>query len=278
MYEYGAVLVYAWASESKINENCFRQTCLPYFQELMGWIPDSKSGRSSVTANLCGLPTMYERFRLLSASFYGSIVGLPTTHPLRVVLQRRGPPLAKTAFAAQLSTNMLYNNFLTTAKPEGNLKTAFHRFLRRRLKEVIAEQAHQNHLTSLIPFSSRQKSGQCFADCSLEASMPEQELLFKYRHGLFMFNFNCGCKTEKYKRGHEQCAKLPQPVKLTQQDLANKKAMELSFSLDPEAQFTDVDFLLNSERLTNAAKILVTIKHALRQEHGLLQQEAANVE
>ena len=71
-----------------------------------------------------------------------------------------------------------------------------------------------------------------------------------------------------YRRLYKTCSRLPYPVSLTKaKKLAKRKIWESSSSINPDAAFIDVDFLLNIAKLSRASIILSNVKAALKATH-----------
>ena len=143
---------------------------------------------------------------------------------------------------------------------------------------MIAKQALSRSVLKVIPPSSRLTTGHLFADITLSAPPRGQDLLFRYRTGMFMSGCACKCLDEKgvrfrFRRGHENCHALPHAHRLSKLQRMEKVQMRNRLHLRPTDKFTDVDFLLACGDLTTATKILFVTKRALQAEYVLLQEE-----
>lgn len=272
MYEYGAPLVWAWACENAKNRSSFYAS-LQGFNDLIGWIANGSTIRHLVTANLCGILPLDARFQLLRTGFHCAVHETGKTHPLRITLARVGERSSRTLFGHNLRDDRLWSEFISTWDKVRKPKVALARFLRKWHRKIISKEAQGAHLTRLIPLETRKVPGLYLADVSLSAPITAQELLFQYRRGLFMFNFTCGCQPPApFHRGHETCHALPQPIQLVKSDRKAKADMLKILDLQP-TQVTDVDFLLNTGRLDNAALILEQVKAALRKVNAMAKAE-----
>ena len=144
------------------------------------------------------------------------------------------------------------------------IKQALQKFLAMKKRQMIFEPPKlDRHLLRLIPSQSRNVPGLSLADASLAAPARHQEMLFKYRIGQFMIHCMCICDAEKlFTRGHEECVSDKQALSLTKAERAAKMKMQARLP-DVGGKFTIVDFLLNTNQLDRAIKILVTAKAAL---------------
>ena len=68
MFEYGAPLVWAWATENPRNQEAFCKSCSS-FKHLMAWISNTSESKHLLTANLCGLTTLKSRFQHLKTAY-----------------------------------------------------------------------------------------------------------------------------------------------------------------------------------------------------------------
>jgi hypothetical protein len=127
---------------------------------------------------------------------------------------------------------------------------------------MVQKEASQKHLTKVIAPGLRKVPGLFMADISLAAPIFQQEILFRYRQGSFMFGFRYKYNLDKgFKRGHESCSLLPHPSRLTKAE--RKQKQELAKRLKDSGLVTDVDILLNNRQLDRAAKVLMSAKTAL---------------
>jgi len=272
MFEYGAPLVQAWASETSQNSRLFQESTA-CFRELMAWVARGSGSRYNVTANLCGLLPLRTRFQQLATLYQLVIDRIGQCNPLRQVFNSLGPPSSLTAFAYRLRDDPAWFAFKKTANFIPDVKTALQRYVKAWHMESLLAEAQGAHLTALIPFISRKVPGLFRADVSLSAPMPAQEMLFQYRHGMFMFNSSCICEPNtRFQRGHETCRMLPYLVRLTKSERLKKAMMQEELQLD-DGKLTDVDFLLNTARLSEAAVILSTVKQALRKIYSNIQKD-----
>ena len=274
MFEYGAPLVWAWASEDRQNHESFQRGC-EGFKDLMAWISNTSDSRHLVTANLCGLSIVGERFRRLGTAYQFIIDQMSTDNPLKQALHQANSFSLLHSFPDRLRNNPGYARFKQTSNLEPTVRSALSRFLRKELHQTVQQEAATSHLTSLIPISSRKVPGLLLADISLSAPIPVQSVLLQYRRGVFMFNSVCACNTEvKFHRGHESCRALRSPLKLSRAQKHQKQEMQARLLLSGGI-FTDIDYLLNSGRLKDATTVLFHIQRALRQIYKEVQIKEA---
>jgi hypothetical protein len=165
-----------------------------------------------------------------------------------------------------LQSDEAFAVFKSTSNLEPTVRSSLSRFLRKTLQLTVESEALHSHLTSIVPFSSRQVPGLQFADISLAASVHAQNMLFKYRRGVLMFGMTCVC-LEPFQRGHEEvCRILRVPCLLSRRDQENKRRMKSSLPLI-RFKFTDIDYLLNTGRLEDVIQILLDIRGQLHQQY-----------
>lgn len=262
MFEYGAPLVWAWATENTHNRESFRHGTSG-FKDLMAWIGNTSDSRYLVTSNLCGLSSLDERFRRLGVAYQLIIEQMSPQNPLTQVLAQAHSSSTLSSFPKSLAHNAGYAKFKQVTNFQPTLRLALSRFLRQELQQTLYQESLTSHLTSLIPMSSRNVPGLSFADISLAAPIPVQSMFLQYRRGVFMFNSRCACDPEiKFHRGHETCLALVTPFQLSREQRRQKLQMQTKLSLSGST-FTDVDFLLNSGRLKEAGVFLRDIQRQL---------------
>ena len=228
MFEYGAPLVWAWAQE--YQEEFYQATT--EWKTLMGWITNTSSRRYLLTANLCGLSTLEGRFTHLRASYQLILDNMEEKSPLKQLLAQSQLRHSSTlSFINNLQTDDTLTQFKNLHYIQPISKASLSIFLRERLQQAIDFEAHKAHLTSIIPFISRQVPGLRFADISLSASVYAQDLLFKYRRGQLLFGMKCICG-KLFQRGHEEtCHALKISCQLSRQDREKKREMKSSLLL-----------------------------------------------
>ena len=132
-------------------------------------------------------------------------------NPLSQVLAVANPISALRLFPRHLKNQTLYNEFKTGSRSEPNIRKGLGSFLQKELYKTIQSEAFNSHLSALVPMESRKAPTLRFADISLAAPVADQDLLLRYRQGIFMFNSICACGPSiKFHRGHEGCPKLTQ--------------------------------------------------------------------
>src|SRR5436853_3740132 len=110
MFEYGAPLVWAWATETTFNRDSFRRSTLG-FKDLMAWIGNASGSWHLVTSNLCGLSLLDERFRCLGVAYQLSLEQMSPQNPLTQVLTQAHSSSALSSFAISLVNNLGYSRF-----------------------------------------------------------------------------------------------------------------------------------------------------------------------
>lgn len=275
MLEYGAPLVWAWASESRTNHRTFT-AAIERHRELMGWIANSSADRHRVTANLCGLTSLESRFQRLRTGYQLVLQQMPPTHPLSVILARVQRLSSLHGFAAALTVDPDYAAFQSTLAGSGPTKLRLGHYLRRRYRQALQDEAGHAHLTRLIPFASRRVPGLGLADLSLSLPRLEQAMLFSYRRGVFLRGYRCVCGIAAFTRGHETCPALDHPIRLTR---AERRQKEQSLQrLPPGSNLTDVDFLINTNQLQRATILLASVARQLQQAHHEVQKAQSALE
>lgn len=268
MFEYGAPLIMAWMDGSTANEEAFADATSDY-GTLVGWIGRCATDRHLLTANLCGLTNLYTRFAHLRTAYVPIADCFPFDSPLKVLHDSSPRP----KFIANLFNSQIWTSFKATSNFEPTVTKALKGHLRQLQCQSLRSSPPKRHLLEVIPFESRLVHGHPFADITLSAPIPSQEMLFKYRQGKFMFDTVCRCMKPtdrghegKYRRAHETCPTLPQPVYLSQRELITKNAMKASLPIsNSRRHFTDVDFLLNTGQFGRAVLILSTVRSSLLQ-------------
>jgi hypothetical protein len=272
MFEYGAPLVWAWAQESPANMNQF-ETSTHAFQDLMAWVGNYAGGRHGITANLCGLLSIRDRFQQLATAYQLILERLAKSNPLKQLLTLTTPNPGPQQFLQCLDQDPLFARFRRAGDFEPSIKKALARFLRRYHHEKVVEDAARASLTRLIPLRSRRVQGLYMADVSLSGPIAKQEWLFQYRRGVFMLNYTCVCHPQvKFRRGHEDCTAIDRPLSLTFGEKRLKWLMRVELDIE-EAKFTDVDFLLNIGRTESVVEILLSIRNQLRQVYAKSKRE-----
>jgi hypothetical protein len=262
MFEYGAPLVCAWAKENPSNQDAFDASCSS-FKDLMAWISNS-DGRHTITANLCGLSTLGQRFQRLKTAYQLSIDQMSPESPLKQLLEQSNAFSSLHSFSYNLGHDPDYLRFRQTSTLQPSLRTALCRFLQKELRTAVESESQNSHLTALIPFESRKVPGLPWADISLAAPASAQNRRFQYRRGHFMFNSICACDPEvRFHRGHETCPSLKSLLRLTRQQRHDREQMQLKLNL--VSLFTDIDYLLNSGQLQYADLVLLDIWKKLQQ-------------
>jgi hypothetical protein len=111
---------------------------------------------------------------------------------------------------------------------------------------------------------SRSISALLGADCVFLAPLEYQQNFVRYRIGRFQLGKTCVCDPNLiFRRGHERCRHLPQPVQLSGSEKRRKAEMAKQLGIDALASFTDIDFLLNLRQYRRAGRALAAIRKAL---------------
>jgi hypothetical protein len=256
MFEFGAPLVQTWITSTTGGYLIFNKATVEW-KYIMAWIGGGTLRRDRVTANLLGLLPPRERFAQLKTQYQWVIRQLSAANPLRVLLQKRRP---KRSFLGMLDRDDAFGKYEVlpnrgTEPKQG--KQRLHAFLRLQHQETIDKLAQKAKMTKIIPMDSRNVPGLFCADVTLRAPAEEQHLLFAYRRNTFGTKKKCSCGKE-YHRMHENCPELPHPVRLSHED-RRKKALMFAGLHDKERKVTDIDYLLNTGRLVEAATILKAV-------------------
>jgi len=106
MFEYGAPLVWAWAKEDAANRSHFNASATGV-KELMAWIGNYSGGRHRVTANLCGLLLVQDRFQHLHTTYHHVLKQMTITNPLGGLVSQAHPQSRNHAFLQGLSEDVL---------------------------------------------------------------------------------------------------------------------------------------------------------------------------
>jgi hypothetical protein len=265
MFEYGAPLVSAWAVQ---NLAAFDRATGD-FKELMAWISNSANNRYMITANLCGLSALQQRFQRLRTAYQLVIEQMIPESPMKQLLRQPNLGHGASSFIQNLRRDTHFTRFRNNSNFEPTIHIALSRFLRRELVSTIQSESEHSHLTSLVPFHSRRVPGLFMADITLSAPVPKQNMLLQYRRGLFMRRAKCLCG-DSFGRGHETCTALKVSRRLSRAEWQEKMKMRRDLSLTG-TKFTDIDFLLGAEQVRDAAMILTEIRDQLREEYKRIQ-------
>jgi hypothetical protein len=105
--------------------------------------------------------------------------------PLRLALRSDFP---KATFGYHLQRSACFDRWKSASIAPKDARKSLEHFLLCRRRDVIAETAKRKHLTAIVPFDSRLSSGFRFADSTLEALLHLQDMLFRYRRGVWQFH------------------------------------------------------------------------------------------
>jgi hypothetical protein len=268
MFEFGGPLVESWRRSSKINKQAFAEAFKPW-RKFMTWVNGGSKSSSRLTANLLGLVPCAKRFQQLKTQYQLVIKQLSKENPLYRILHTNSHT---SAFTRALRSDQTFNAFLLTASPESDLKVQLQTHLVKLRRDIIHQEAQKAKMSRIIPMESRKVPGLFLADITLAAPIPAQRMLFAYRRNCFGQKKKCPCG-QPYLRTHEICSYLPHPLPLSLED--RRKKAKMFSHLDPDdAKVTDLDYLLNSNRLDEATKALTAIStklgEAYHEEHSAL--------
>jgi hypothetical protein len=265
MFEYGAPLVFAWACQNETNMKAFHSGTEGW-KDLVGWILNCSPDGSAVGANLCGVLEPAIRFRHLHTSFQRLLsLGTPES-PLNACLASRallprgdcGKPFLDNLRDAPEWAPIACE----TASPSCS-RRLLRLYLRRSRRSAILISCSLRHLSRLTA-GSRSTTALLGADCVFLAPLGYQQNFVRYRMGRFQLGKTCVCdQNVMFRRGHEKCRHLPQPIQLSGLEKRRKADMAKRLSIDAFASFTDIDFLLNLRQYHRAGRALAAVRKAL---------------
>jgi hypothetical protein len=281
MFEYGAPLVWAWATQSPCNMSAFKQAA-DGWKDLVSWIVTCDRNCYGVAANLCGLVEPAVRFGHLHTAFQRLLAQSQSDNPLKLAGSRLlQNDSSNCSFIIKLKSNQDWKMFRSTGDDKPTLRLALRHFLRRRKEASVLKDARSRHLTS-ITACSRSMNVLHMADVALLAPIQHQQAALKYRMGTFMFGTMCVCDPHRrFGRGHEACPHLPQLIRLSKMEQRQKKRMIQTLLLDRSRRFTDVDFLINKQHFHRVLPYLSAIRNALKTIHHqrmLAAEEASQLD
>lgn len=257
MFEYGAPLVSAWLQQSHRRYEEL-QPARQQWQRLIYWIGHASQSRAGASANLLGLLPIRERFQQLRTQYQRILHALPVRNPLKALIYSE---TACTRWLRSFQYDAEYDAFHRAYDGQTDLYSALIKHLRQWKQHWIEKDAKRRSLTALIPMTSRITKTPHMADITLTAPSNAQSTLFRYRQGMFACRRTCVCE-ETFTRGHESCDHLPQPIRLTADEIIEKNEEMAHF--DGVSKYTDVDYLLNHGKLHEAWTILSAVDVALK--------------
>ena len=281
MFEYGAPLVWAWATQSPPNMSAFKQAT-DGWKDLVSWIVTCDRDSYGMAANLCGLVEPAVRFGHLHIAFQRLLAQSQSDNPLKLAGSRLlCSDSSNGSFVVKLTSNEDWKVFESTGDDKPTLRLALRRFVQKRKEASVLKDARSRHLTN-ITACSRSTHSLHMADVALMAPIQHQQAVLKYRMGTFMFGTICVCDPHKrFGRGHETCPYLPQLIRLLKMEQRQKKAMIKTLLLDRSRRFTDVDFLINMLQFHRVFPYLSAIRNALKTIHHrrmLVAEETAQLD
>lgn len=250
--EYGAPLVWAWASQ---DPHRWTQANSGW-KELMQWIANGKHGWR-LSQNLLGLPALPDRFETLHSTFLFDLQRAEPSNPLRRMLFQPG---TGGAYRRALRESPLLTAWRRSTAAGALDKAALHRYQRTRTGQKLACEAHRSHMTALT-WESRLRTGMSYADRTLQAPQHMQDTFFQYRRGVWSFRFVHRCANRTFRRGDEECACQGRIARLSRRDRRMKNLERAR--VGNRGLFTNVDFLLNSGQWYRAYGLLQQVRAGL---------------
>lgn len=263
MITYGAPLVYAWLMSDGNARRIWNHTTTGW-KELICWI--SGSGRSwRVAVNLCGLTMLEDRFALLHAAFQYQL-DCKGSGRLFDLLWSKHPQVRP--FLTALQQSPIYSGWKAGRTPERCTKASLTLYLDSIKQDLLRKASKSRHLTAIVPFSTRQTRQLRYADVVLTAPLPIQELLFRYRLGVFAqgYRHKCAFVDKPFHRGDEECRCFGTLARLSKR--RQKERLRISRTLTTNGLFTVVDYWLAVGRLDRAGAILCQVDRCLKQQYS----------
>jgi hypothetical protein len=272
VFEYGGALGYPWADKTPkawvdINTK---------WSSLIQWVAHGKAGWR-VSQNLLGLPALEHRFEALHMMFLWDLERTNRDNPLHRLIFTSMPI---GGYRRHLGDSRLLRAW--KAEREQATRASLSAFETTFLTRMVEAQAMRTHLSALVPWTSRVRAGTLYSDRTLEAPRRWQDMFFQYRRGVWSFSYLHVCRStnKRFRRGDEECECQGRMVRLSRKDRRTKQdayAAEAS-----ERLFTNIDFLLNEGRWTQAAnamqKIRARLSASLRQSGSLIGSDEAGEE
>ena len=217
MFEYGALLVFAWACQNEANMKAFYSRTEGW-KGLIGWILDCSPDSSAVGASLCGLLEPAVRFRHLHTSFQRLLSLSTPESPLSTCLASR-------ALVPRGDCGKPFLDSLCEAPEWAAIAcdTASSSCSRRLLRLHLCRSRHSaillscslRHLSRLTA-GSRSTTALLGTDCVFLAPLEYQQNFVQYRMGRFQLGKTCVCDPNvMFRRGHERCRYLLRLIRLS---------------------------------------------------------------
>jgi len=259
MFEYGAALIWAWSQTSTAAWEMWRKATARW-RDLVAWIAGGEQAWR-VTANLLGLAGLEERFEGLHASFQWQLERAREDQPLRQVLRH---PTSTASFSSQLQSSVWFGDWKRSGDVGVGSRDRLRRFVLRQQEHAIRQRSEKGKLTHLIPFDTRLRSGLRWADATLSAPLELQEMLFRYRRGVWELKrqHSCDGGCRPFYRGHEECSCFGQGIHYSAKAILTRD-LQLR-TLREGVRYTNIDFLLNAGEFERAAAQLRTVQSKLR--------------
>lgn len=281
LWEYGAPLVSAWATErpslqtrskSNLHESLFEDATIMH-RDIISWVAGCSTNLSAVAANLLGIIPLAIRFEHLRTSFLIVLDKALNANSLGVVLQEKVLTGRACSFSSALTDRTKLKAFLQYRDASLPLHDGFNQWQRRQRLETIAREAQKYKRTRVVDMGCRAENGLFMADVSITAPRQHQELLLQYRLGVFRIRQRCVCSS-LFVRGHEKCPQLGIGSTLTRSEKTLRQMMALAL-VGEGGKFTDLDWLLNTLRTERAIEILQLVARRLGQEYydGLQEKD-----
>lgn len=215
-----------------------------------------------------------QRFEILHAAYILRLEQAGSNDPLRRFLQLS---TAKRTFASQLRKSTVFEEWKQDEKDPPNARQSLSRFLLRKQSEWIQKASNARHLSCLIPFNVRMRRGHRFADGVLEAPLTDQDMLFRYRQGVWQVRqrHKCSIVDRTFRRGDEECKCWGLSYQLSAADRRRKEAMVRDRRV--RGKFTDVDYLLNIGQFQRAAQRLRAVRKEMFRRNYLIDSHDAAI-
>lgn len=265
IFEYGAPLLWTWSQMGRPSREKWDRVTASW-KDLICWIAGSRSGWR-LAANLLGLPMLDQRFEMLHAAHVLRLEQASSSDPLRRFLELA---TLKRTFASQLQKSTILKEWKEDEKDLPDARQSLNRFLLRKQSEWIQKAANTRHLSRLILFDVRMRRGHRFADVTLEVPLADQDMLFRYRQGIWQVRQRHKCATvdRMFRRGDEECDCWDLPQQLSAADRRQKLAMREDGRF--QGKFTDVDYLLNIGQFQRAAQRLRAVRKEMFRRNSLM--------
>lgn len=232
--------------------------CTTEHDKIITWVAGCGAGRQKLAANILGLPDLWEQFDALRHTFWAMIEWYNDDKPLRKLFSSPQPTRKQCAFPESMKSRHGWGAFWKGWNGEA-LKSSMQRYRRQRQRDLILARGGKSHLSKNIPDATRLQRRHYMADHVLKAMQRDQQILVKYRLGLFLLNARCLC-SKVFTRGHEECRTLDVRAGLRK---AERSIVAGIASRNPDRKVTQIDWLLNAGQLKRAAELLREIQRTV---------------